>query len=329
MGRRDLSAASIADRLLGQYRSVLWGGVLIMLGHFTLALPALPFFYAGLALIVIGTGLLKPSVSTLVGSLYEPGDPRRDAGFSIFYMGINIGAMLGPLVAGYLAQRVDWHLGLRLRRAWAWRSAWSSTSLGKRRPAAGPRSAGRRRRATRAAAPVPRASAADGQRRAPPAGCSGLHRRRMGTASAPSSCFFLVRHPVLGRLRAGGLDAGPLRRPQHRLDIFGFEFPSSWFQSVQPFFVIMLAPIFAWLWIRLGSREPSVPAKFALGLLFMGLAFLGARPGGRMAQADGGAARQPLVADRRYYLLRARRAVPIARSASAPSPSWRRRASSA
>src|SRR5216117_4237889 len=101
----------IADRWLGHYRSVLIGGAIIALGHFTLAFHALPFFYAGLSLIVIGTGLLKPNVSTLVGSLYEQGDERRDAGFSIFYMGINLGAFLGPIVAGKLAEAVDWHLG--------------------------------------------------------------------------------------------------------------------------------------------------------------------------------------------------------------------------
>src|SRR5258706_8519672 len=101
----------LADRGLGQYRSVLVGGIIIAAGHFTLAFKALPFFYTGLALIVIGTGLLKPNVSTLVGSLYEQKDARRDAGFSIFYMGINLGALFGPLIAGYLAQRVDWHIG--------------------------------------------------------------------------------------------------------------------------------------------------------------------------------------------------------------------------
>ena len=101
----------IADRWLGHYRSVLWGGIIIALGHFTLAFHPLPFFYAGLTLVVIGTGLLKPNVSTLVGSLYDQGDGRRDAGFSIFYMGINLGAFLGPLIAGYLAQNVDWHIG--------------------------------------------------------------------------------------------------------------------------------------------------------------------------------------------------------------------------
>src|SRR5207253_3532202 len=101
----------VADRGLGQYRSVLLGGIIIAAGHFTLAFKALPAFYSGLALIVIGTGLLKPNVSTLVGSLYEEGDSRRDAGFSLFYMGINLGAFIGPLIAGYLAQRVNWHLG--------------------------------------------------------------------------------------------------------------------------------------------------------------------------------------------------------------------------
>src|SRR5438309_11726305 len=101
----------IADRWLGHYRGVLVGGIIIALGHFTLALHALPFFYAGLSLIVLGTGLLKPNVSTLVGALYEQGDERRDAGFSVFYMGINLGALLGPLVAGKLAEGVDWHLG--------------------------------------------------------------------------------------------------------------------------------------------------------------------------------------------------------------------------
>src|SRR2546425_12625953 len=106
----------VADRWLGQYRSVLVGGVIIALGHFTLALHALPFFYVGLSLIVIGTGLLKPNASTLVGSLYEQGDERRDAGFSIFYMGINIGALLGPIVAGRSEER---RVGKECRSRWS------------------------------------------------------------------------------------------------------------------------------------------------------------------------------------------------------------------
>src|SRR5438309_11536709 len=109
--RTPIVGGLIADRLLGQYRSVLIGGSIVALCHFPLALKSLPSFYVGLGLIVVGTGLLKPNISTMVGSLYEQGDARRDAGFSLFYMGINIGAFLGITGAGWLAQKVDWHIG--------------------------------------------------------------------------------------------------------------------------------------------------------------------------------------------------------------------------
>src|SRR5438552_2821693 len=101
----------IADRLLGLRRSVFWGGCVIAAGHYTLAVPSTTTFYLGLSLIVIGTGLLKPSVSTIVADLYPEGGARRDAGFSTFYMGINLGAFLGPLVCGYLGEHINWHLG--------------------------------------------------------------------------------------------------------------------------------------------------------------------------------------------------------------------------
>src|SRR4026209_2637362 len=94
----------IADRLIGQRRAILYGGILIASGHFSMALSGLTTFYLGLVLIVLGTGLLKPNISVIVGQLYEPGDQRRDAGFSIFYMGINLGAFLAPLINGFLAQ---------------------------------------------------------------------------------------------------------------------------------------------------------------------------------------------------------------------------------
>ena len=101
----------VADRLIGQRRAVLYGGIIIALGHFSMAVPSLTTFYLGLFLIVIGTGLLKGNVSVIVGQLYSKGDHRRDAGFSIFYMGINLGAFIAPLVCGYLGQQVNWHLG--------------------------------------------------------------------------------------------------------------------------------------------------------------------------------------------------------------------------
>src|SRR5437764_10421174 len=101
----------IADRWLGARRAVLYGGILIAAGHFSMAIPALATFYLGLTLIVLGTGLLKGNVAVIVGQLYTRDDQRRDAGFSIFYMGINLGAFIAPLVCGYLGQRVSWHAG--------------------------------------------------------------------------------------------------------------------------------------------------------------------------------------------------------------------------
>src|SRR5260221_485706 len=101
----------IADRLIGQRRAVLYGGIIIASGHFCMAFSSLSTFYLGLFLIVIGTGLLKGNVSVIVGRLYAKDDIRRDAGFSIFYMGINTGAFIAPLVCGYLGQKVNWHVG--------------------------------------------------------------------------------------------------------------------------------------------------------------------------------------------------------------------------
>src|SRR5213593_732618 len=101
----------VADRLIGQRRAVLYGGIVIATGHFSMAFSSLTTFYLGLALIVIGTGLLKGNAAVIVGRLYGPQDHRRDAGFSIYYMGINLGAFIAPLVCGYLGQRVNWHFG--------------------------------------------------------------------------------------------------------------------------------------------------------------------------------------------------------------------------
>jgi POT family proton-dependent oligopeptide transporter len=265
----------VADRFLGQYRSVLVGGAIIALGHFTLAFEALPFFYTGLALIVIGTGLLKPNVSTLVGSLYEPGDSRRDAGFSIFYMGINLGAFIGPLIAGYLAQRVNWHVGFACAGI-GMLAGLVQYVLGKKRlqPAldrlAGPPRAGS-------------AAAADG----PAAGKSAFTSaewKRMGAIVI----LFLFASLFWGAYEQAGSTLNLFADRYTRLSAFGIEFPSSWFQSVQPIFVILLAPVFAWLWTRLGPHEPSSPAKFAWGLLFMGLAFLVLVPAARIAQSEPG-----------------------------------------
>ena len=100
-----------ADKVLGTRRAVLSGAFIIALGHYSMAVPTIYTFFIGLVLIVLGTGLLKPNVSAIVGRLYSPEDQRRDAGFSIFYMGINIGAFVAPLVCSFLGEKINWHLG--------------------------------------------------------------------------------------------------------------------------------------------------------------------------------------------------------------------------
>ena len=202
---------------------------------------------------MVGTGLLKANASTLVGSLYEPGDTRRDAGFSIFYMGINLGAFMGPLVAGWLAQKVDWHLGFAAA-GFGMAAGLVQYALGKKRLqpaldrlAARPRETGPRRRY------LPGSFTADEWKR-----------------MAAVTVLFLFATLFWGAYEQAGSTLTLFADRYTRLSVLGFSFPSSWFQSVQPIFVILLAPAFAWLWMRLGPREPSSPAKFAIGLLLHG-----------------------------------------------------------
>ncbi len=115
----------IADNFIGARRTVLCAGIIIALGHFTLALESTHAFFAGLGLVALGSGLLKPNMSSMVGGLYRPGDPRRDAGFSIFYMGVNLGALTAPLITGYLAHGAQWKhclaaMGIDPIRSWHW-----------------------------------------------------------------------------------------------------------------------------------------------------------------------------------------------------------------
>jgi POT family proton-dependent oligopeptide transporter len=258
-----------ADRVLGAYRAVFIGGAIIALGHVALVFKALPFFYLGLVLIVVGTGLLKPNISTLVGALYEKGDTRRDAGFSIFYMGINLGAFLGPFIAGYLAQRVDWHLGFGCA-AVGMSLGLVQYILGKRhlQPAID--------RLARRPAPVAAGTA------------GGSLTADEWKRIAAIVVFFVFASIFWGAYEQAASTLSLFGDRYTRHEIFGLSFPSSWFQLVQPLSVIILAPVFAWLWMRLGSREPSSPTKFAWGLLFMGVSFAMLLPAASMAQSGEG-----------------------------------------
>jgi POT family proton-dependent oligopeptide transporter len=256
----------IADRWLGQYKSVLIGGIIIAIGHFTLAFHPLPFFYTGLGFIVVGTGLLKPNVSGIVGSLYDKDDARRDAGFSIFYMGINLGAALGPFIAGYLAQRVDWHLGFACAGV-GMTFGLIQYVRGRRHLEPAIVRLAEQRKAARAAKPAP--------------GTEAPHERTIGgfTATewkrlAAMGVFFVFAAVFWGAYEQAGSTLNLFGDRFTRTSILGFSFPSSWFLTVQAIFVIVLAPAFAWLWTTLGRYEPSTPAKFAIGLFFTGLSFV-------------------------------------------------------
>ncbi|HTH65056.1 MAG TPA: peptide MFS transporter [Gemmatimonadales bacterium] len=274
----------IADRLLGQYRSVLLGGSIIALGHFTLAFKTLSTFYAGLVLIVIGTGLLKPNVSTIVGSLYEDGDARRDAGFSVFYMGINLGAFIGPIIAGGLAQKVNWHLGFAM--------AGVGMVLGLIQYVVGRRhiEPGLARLAAR---PKPVKTAAGGG-----GGFSAQEWKRIAVVFV----LFVFASIFWGAYEQAGSTLNLFGDRYTNNTVLGFSYPSSWYVSVQAFFVIALSPVFAWIWIKLGPRQPSVPAKFALALLFAGIAFLLLVPAGSMAQSGAGIKVSPLWLVAAYFI---------------------------
>ncbi|HEU5262129.1 MAG TPA: peptide MFS transporter [Gemmatimonadales bacterium] len=282
----------VADRLLGAYRSVLLGGLIIALGHFTLAFKALPFFYTGLAFIVIGTGLLKPNATTMVGALYDAQDARRDAGFSIFYMGINLGAFIGPLIAGALAQKVDWHLGFAC--------AGVGMTLGlvqyvagreRLRPAL-------ERSAARARPTAPAAGAADPLTEDGVLGFTPVEWGRMGAVFV----FFVFAALFWAAYEQAASTLNLFVDRHADRTVLGWAVPSSWFVAIQPLFVILLSGAFAWLWVRLGPREPSTPAKFAFGLLFAGLSFVLLLPAGARAQSGEGVLVSPLWLVAAYFL---------------------------
>jgi len=226
---------------------------------------------------------LKPNASTLVGSLYEPGDERRDAGFSIFYMGINVGALVGPIVAGKIAEGIDWHLGFAC--------AGVGMTLGLIQYVAG------RRRLQPA---LDRLAA----RPKPAAVSPGVNHGGFTAADwkriAAVVVFFLFASLFWGAYEQAGSTLTLFADRYVRLDLLGLTLYASWFVSVQAAFVIILSPLFALLWLRLGPRQPSSPAKFALALMFVGLAFVLLMPAG--AAAQGGMKVSPLWLVGAYFI---------------------------
>ena len=291
----------IADRVLGYQRSILTGAVIMAAGLFMISLPNHQVFELGLATIIVGNGLFKPNISTMVGKLYGLNDPRRDSGFTIFYMGINIGAMIAPVLTEYLARKVFGTsampsykvvfiasgVGMLISLVWFYIGRKGLNGIG-----------------------------------APPAGAEGYGRIVMvavGSLVAIPVAFFLLSTGATALawillvlfialavlLLVEGVRNGKVARDRviAMLIIFafnvmfwmffeqagssftfladnivnrnlgGWEFPTAWFQSVNSVAIITLAPIIAWIWVAMGRANPSIPRKFGLGLLFNGAAF--------------------------------------------------------
>ena len=261
----------IADRFLGLYRSVLIGGIIIALGHFSMVFRSQEMFYLGLCLVVIGTGMLKPNVSSIVGTLYDRDDARRDAGFSIFYMGINVGAFIAPLICGPLAQRIDWH--------WGFGAAGIGMTLGLIQYVAG------KRYLVGAEAPNTDASRA---RQDQAAGKTPEPLTRTDwNRILVIFILFVFATLFWAAFEQAGSSLNLFADRLTNLHMFGKDVPSSTFQSIQPLFVILLSPLFGILWLWMGRKEPSSPGKFTLGLIFVGIGFLLLVPASGIAQSGG------------------------------------------
>ena len=255
----------LADRYLGTNRSLIVGAALISSGHFTLALGADWSFYAGLALIITGTGFFKPNVYTMVGQLYQPADPCRDAGFTLYYMGINLGALFGPLVCAWVAAdpRLGWSysfgvagLGMLIGLAFYVRTR------GDRLHGVGSPPSRLRERTCWVAGGVL---------------TSGEKHRIVALAVVTVFVvFFWLAFEQVG----SSLNLFAAQRTDRAISgwLSGLlpqgEIPAAWFQAINPLFVLVLAPLLAGLWQSMGSRAPSTHAKMALGLVLLGVAYL-------------------------------------------------------
>jgi len=300
----------VADQLWGQRKAVFVGGCIIAAGHFSMAVPNDFNFFLGLILIVIGTGLLKPNVSSVVADLYPEGGARRDAGFSIFYMGINVGAFAGPIVCGWLGQNWNWH--------WGFSAAGFGMVLGLIQFRLGYGRLGD--------AGVLRSDRTPEQRSALSrrffGGCAALAAALVGFGYLVSSgviplsltqiatglaaliltvvivyflyLMFFGGHDVVEKKKIGAIFWFALlavifwsgfEQAGSSLNLFAndytdrtigsLSYPASWLQSVNALFIVIMAPVFGWLWVWLANRNanPSTPVKFALGLLLLAAGF--------------------------------------------------------
>ncbi|MFD7522374.1 peptide MFS transporter [Paenibacillus chitinolyticus] len=296
----------LADRLLGTSRAVFYGGILIMFGHLVLAVPGnAALFFVSMVLIVLGTGLLKPNVSSIVGEIYSEQDTRRDSGFSIFYMGINLGGFLSPLIVGTVGMK-NFHLGFGLAAIGMFLGLVLFVLTKKKNlglagtVVANPMSPAEKKKvftimgigivvvAILVAIAIP-AGLLTFSTFIKLIGVLGLliptiyfivmYRSPKSTAVERSRLLayiplFIAAIMFWAIQEQGSTILANYADKRTQLDFMGLNISPAWFQSLNPLFIIIFAPIFAWLWMRLGDRQPTIPKKFSLGLLFAGLSFL-------------------------------------------------------
>ena len=335
----SLPGGWIADRWLGLRNAIWYGGLLIALGHISIAASGMlgkPVFFLGLVLIVMGTGLLKPNISACVGDLYPDKGARRDAGFSIFYMGINLGATLGPLVTGLLRDRAGYHYGFgaagvgMLAGVITYRLRAPST-LGSIGTGASGTPAQKRTVKLSVAIFVAAVIALIGLASAgiisinATAVAHSMVYLEVGMAALYFAYLFffakltgdeMKRVAVIAVLFVfaaifwSGFEQAPsslnlFAKDFTNRNLFGFVVPFEWLQVVNSFFVVALAPVFAWVWTSLAARgiTPSSPAKFSAGLFFAGLGFLIMVPPVRAVVASGGALKVSMLWLTMSYIL--------------------------
>jgi len=252
----------LADRVLGTHRAILVGSVLITAGHFCLAFPTAGTFSLGLGLIILGTGFHKSNISTMVGQLYKPDDKRRDAAFTIFYMGINTGAFIGQLTCGFFAKspRFGWH--------WGFAAAGVGMALGTLVYVA------RKRKLLGSIGDIPAARSRGGAASAGAGPAPPLDAVQRGRILAIAILAFFNIF-FWSAFEQAGSSMNLFAEERTRRVFFGWEMPAPWFQSINPLVIMTFAPVFAGLWTRLAARgrEPNTPRKFAIALVLVALGF--------------------------------------------------------
>jgi POT family proton-dependent oligopeptide transporter len=296
-----------ADNLIGQRNAIFYGGILIAAGNLTLSLHGVEFLAIGLALIVLGTGLLKPNVSAIVGGLYSPDEPaRRDSGFSIFYMGINLGAFVAPLIVGGLGEKVNWHwgflasgIGMTVGLIWFRLGGKHLGEIGKLE--ASPEAVQKAKKtllyAVAGLASVVGIVAAihftnlfvvtmetvrsafNVAYIAIPTGfftivfldktLTTIEKKRFVVIAI----FFLLSAVFWGSFEQAGTTFTIFARDFTNRTFGDITIPVSYFQSLNAMFIVIFASVFAWIWLKLGDRQPSSPMKFAIGLILAGVGF--------------------------------------------------------